>query len=175
MNSAATPKIFPAVSSSPKGNPYNLMRDELKHHEGGMARYELVREAADLLLRLQADPELQSEVDEWCARSSEHEQAFSAAKESWTLAGQLTPSASIPPVRHRSRTSRWHFRPQRPVTAMVGAAAAACLAVVRAPTLLLMWQSDSRTGTGEMSSDERRVGQACLGTCRSWSWPYHTK
>src|SRR3546814_3423601 len=49
-----------------------------------------------------------------------------------------------------SRTSRWHFRPQRPVTAMVGAAAAACLAVVSAPTLLLMWQSDYRTGTGEM-------------------------
>ncbi|HEY9578330.1 MAG TPA: FecR domain-containing protein [Rhizorhapis sp.] len=126
------------------------MRDELKHHEGGMSRYELVREAADLWLRLQADPELQSEVDEWCARSAEHERAFSAAKESWTLAGQLTPSASIPPVRHRSRTSRWHFRPQRPVTAMVGAAAAACLAVVSAPTLLLMWQSDYRTGTGEM-------------------------
>src|SRR3546814_13204368 len=37
-----------------------------------------------------------------------------------------------------------------PVTAMVGAAAAACLAVVSAPTLLLMWQSDYRTGTGEM-------------------------
>src|SRR3546814_19991519 len=54
------------------------------------------------------------------------------------------------PVRHRSRTSRWHFRPQRPVTAMVGAAAAACLAVFSAPTLLLMWQSDYRTGTGEM-------------------------
>src|SRR3546814_19462133 len=33
---------------------------------------------------------------------------------------------------------------------MVGAAAAACLAVVSAPTLLLMWQSDYRTGTGEM-------------------------
>src|SRR3546814_14051336 len=76
--------------------------------------------------------------------------AFSAAKESWTLAGQLTPSASIPPVRHRSRTSRWHFRPQRPVTAMVDAAAAACLAVVSAPTLLLMWQSDYGPGTGEM-------------------------
>src|SRR3546814_20147606 len=54
------------------------------------------------------------------------------------------------PVRHRSRTSRWHFRPQRPVTAMVGAADAACLAVVSAPTLLLMWQCDYRTGTGEM-------------------------
>src|SRR3546814_8584867 len=119
-----------------------------------MSRYELVREAADLWLRLQADPELQSEVDEWGARSAEHERAFSAAKESWTLAGQLTPSASIPPVRHRSRTSRWHFRPQRPVTAMVGAAAAACLAVVSAPTLLLMWQSDYRSEehTSELQS-----------------------
>src|SRR3546814_8959539 len=78
--------------------------------------------------------------------------AFSAAKESWTLAGQLTPSASIPPVRHRSRTSRWHFRPQRPVTAMVGAAAAACLAVVSAPTLLLMWQSRSEEHTSELQS-----------------------
>src|SRR3546814_13149523 len=82
MNSAATPKIFPAVSSSPKGKPDDLMRDELKHHEGGMSRYDLVREAADLWLRLQADPELQSEVEEWCARSAEHERAFSAAKES---------------------------------------------------------------------------------------------
>src|SRR3546814_12556975 len=124
MNSAATPKIFPAVSSSPKGKPDDLMRDELKHHEGGMSRYELVREAADLWLRLQADPELQSEVDEWCARSAEHERAFSAAKESWTLAGPLTPSASIPPVRHRRQTSRWPFRPPRPAPAPGGASAA---------------------------------------------------
>lgn len=150
MNSAATPKIFPAVSSSPKGKPDDLMRDDLKHHEGGMSRNALVREAADLWLRLRADPELQSEVDEWCVQSADHERAFSAARESWTLAGQLTPSASIPPVRHRSRTSRWHFRPKRAITAMVGAATAACLAVVSAPTLLLMWQSDYRTGTGEM-------------------------
>src|SRR3546814_16822332 len=116
MNSAATPKIFPAVSSSPKGKPDDLMRDELKHHEGGMSRYELVREAADLWLRLQADPELQSEVDEWCARSAEHERAFSAATESWTLAGQLTPSASIPPGSHRSRTSPRQFRNRKTVT-----------------------------------------------------------
>src|SRR3546814_19227815 len=99
------------------------MRDELKHHEGGMSRYELVREAADLWLRLQADLELQSEVDEWCARSAEHERAFSAAKESWTLSGHLTPSASIPPVRHQRRQNRWHFRTPPPVTTKVGAAA----------------------------------------------------
>src|SRR3546814_7131051 len=94
MNSAATPKIFPAVSSSPKGKPDDLMRDELKHHEGGMSRYELVREAADLWLRLQGDTELQNEVDEWCARRAEHERAFSAAPDSWPPAGPLTPSAS---------------------------------------------------------------------------------
>lgn len=126
------------------------MRDELKHHESGMSRDQMVREAADLWLRLQADPELQNEVDEWCAQSADHERAFSAARESWTLAGQLAPSSSIPPIRHRSRASRWHFRPRRTVTAMVGAAVAACLAVVSAPTLSLMWQSDYRTGTGEM-------------------------
>jgi len=126
------------------------MRDELKHHDSGMSRNQMVREAAGLWLRLQADPELQSEVEEWCAQSVDHERAFSAARESWTLAGQLALSSSIPPIRHRSRASRWHFRPRRTVTAMVGAAAAACLAVVSAPTLLLMWQSDYRTGTGEM-------------------------
>ena len=103
------------------------MRDELKHHEGGISRNELVRKVADLWLRLQADPELQSEVDEWCAQSADHERAFSAARESWTLAGQVTPSAPIPLVRRRSGAIRWHFRPKRAIAAVVAAAAAACM------------------------------------------------
>src|SRR3546814_20819491 len=24
-------------------------------------------------------------------------------------------------------------------------------------------------------SEERRVGKGCVGTCRSWWWPYHSK
>lgn len=130
------------------------MRDELKHHENDTARKQLVREAADLWLRLNADPAnpgLQEEANAWRAQSAAHERAFSAACESWTLAGQSALVVPPPPVIQRGgRARRSRVRARRAAAAIVGAAAAACLAMVSAPTLLLMWQSDYRTDTGEM-------------------------
>src|SRR3546814_14594389 len=119
MNSAATPKIFPAVSASPKGKPDDLMRDELKHHEGGMSRYELVREAADLWLRLQAAPALPSEVNEWFPRSADPERVFSCPQAGWPPAGQLTPSPSLPPGRHPTKAKLWPFPPPTPAPAQL--------------------------------------------------------
>lgn len=166
MKSVAGPKILPVVSSSPQERPDDLMHNDLKQQIGDGTRNQLVREAADLWLRLKDDPgnfELQGKADEWRAQSGAHEQAFNAAKESWILAGQLAPPAPMPSVvRLRDSESRWRFLPRRTAPAAVAAAVAACLAIVSAPTLLVMWQSDYRTATGEMRSVTLSDGSSVL-------------
>lgn len=104
--------------------------------------------ALDWLMRVQQTPfdaDLRAQLAQWCAADSANAKAYRKAERLWQLTGQLAPttahhwpaSVARPAARPR-RTRRW-----------VAAAIAACLVVALAPSLLLRWQADYRTGAGE--------------------------
>lgn len=104
--------------------------------------------ALDWLMRVQQAPfdaGLRAQRDLWCAADTANAKAYRQAERLWQLTGQLAPTTAEqwptpvarPAVRPR-RTRRW-----------VPAALAACLVVALAPSLLLRWQADYRTGAGE--------------------------
>lgn len=108
-------------------------------------------QALDWLLRVQQAPQdadVRGQLARWCALDEANAKAYRKAQRLWQLSGQLapttaqqwpTPAAPIPrPVARTRRTRRW-----------VAAAIAACLVVASAPSLLLRWQADYRTGFGE--------------------------
>ena len=109
-------------------------------------------QALDWLLRAQQAPQdadLQAQLTRWCALDEANTKAYRKAQRMWQLTGQLAPTTvqqwptpvapSIArPLARPRRTRRW-----------VAAAIAACLVVALAPSLLLRWQADYRTGFGE--------------------------
>ncbi|TFY87696.1 FecR family protein [Pseudomonas kairouanensis] len=109
-------------------------------------------QALDWLLRAQQAPQdadLQAQLTRWCALDEANAKAYRKAQRMWQLTGQLAPTTvqqwptpvapSIArPLARPRRTRRW-----------VAAAIAACLVVALAPSLLLRWQADYRTGFGE--------------------------
>ncbi|MGF6097768.1 FecR family protein [Pseudomonas sp. 18175] len=109
-------------------------------------------QALDWLLRVQQAPQdadLQAQLARWCALDEANAKAYRKAQRMWQLTGQLAPTtapqwpkpvvhAIARPVARPRRTRRW-----------VAAAIAACLVVASAPSLLLRWQADYRTGFGE--------------------------
>lgn len=111
----------------------------------------LVREAAALWLRLRAQPAdaaLRDEVRAWRAQSAAHERVFAATEQTWALADELE-SPAPQPIRYRRRDRAWRGAKRRPLMTIMATAAAACLAIVAAPTLFLSWHADYRTATGE--------------------------
>lgn len=113
----------------------------------------LLREAADLWLRLQAAPgdeDLQEQARRWRGQSPAHERIFAATQESWELAGSME---ALPPLpRARPVPFGPIHRPRRWAAGAAGMAAAACLAMMVAPSLTVMARADYRTGTGETLS-----------------------
>lgn len=109
-------------------------------------------QALDWLLRVQQAPQdadLQAQMARWCALDEANAKAYRKAQRMWQLTGQLAPTTApqwpkpvvhsiTRPVARPRRTRRW-----------VAAAIAACLVVASAPSLLLRWQADYRTGFGE--------------------------
>ena len=109
-------------------------------------------QALDWLLRAQQAPQdadLQAQLARWCALDEANAKAYRKAERMWQLTGQLAPTTApqwpkpvvhsiARPVARPRRTRRW-----------VAAAIAACLVVALAPSLLLRWQADYRTGFGE--------------------------
>jgi transmembrane sensor len=127
------------------------MRDSMTSSDDKEHR-SLVREAADLWLRLQAAPKdgvLRDEARQWRSLSAAHDRAFAAAERIWAMAGERE-SLAVASASPRRRWSRWRSHPKKLTAALASAAAIAGLALFSAPTLTLMWQSDYRTGTGEM-------------------------
>lgn len=137
------------------------MHDPVNINEGSR-RNPLAREAADLWLRLQASPHdeaLREEARQWRDLSAAHERIFAATEETWALAGELNGVSGSPPGLRSPRKRpplkrpplkrRWRQRRGRIITALAGAATAACLAIIAMPTMTLLWQADYRTGTGE--------------------------
>ncbi|WEK01448.1 MAG: FecR domain-containing protein [Candidatus Sphingomonas phytovorans] len=116
------------------------------------SRDPLLDEAAELLLRLKATPDdraLATDVVAWKNRSEHHARAWAAAEKVWLLTGLLGAEQAV----FRSRDVRRHTR-GRPARAarrwgIVALAAAACLALVVAPSVQLRMQADYRTATGE--------------------------
>ena len=104
--------------------------------------------ALDLLMRVQQAPfdaELRAQRDRWCAADSANVKAYRKAERLWQLTGQLAPTTAeqwpqpvARAVAQPRRRRRW-----------IAAAIAACLLVALAPSLLLRWQADYRTGAGE--------------------------
>ncbi|MBF6031258.1 FecR family protein [Pseudomonas sp. P115] len=108
-------------------------------------------QALDWLLRVQQAPQdadLQVQLAQWCAIDEANAKAYRKAQRMWQLTGQLAPTTAqqwptpvtpiTRPIARPRRTRRW-----------VAAAIAACLVVSLAPSLLLRWQADYRTGAGE--------------------------
>lgn len=109
-------------------------------------------EALDWLMRVQQAPldaDLRVQLAAWCAVDEANAKAYRKAERVWQLTGQLAPAIAAPaitapitaaprPIARPRRTRRW-----------VAAALAACLVVALAPSLLLRWQADYRTGAGE--------------------------
>ncbi|WP_238704561.1 FecR family protein [Pseudomonas nabeulensis] len=105
-------------------------------------------QALDWFLRVQQAPQdadLREQVAHWCAVDEANAKAYRKAQRLWQLTGQLAPTTAqqwptpiARPVARPRRTRRW-----------VAAAIAACLVVALAPSLLLRWQADYRTGFGE--------------------------
>lgn len=116
------------------------------------SRDPLLDEAAALLLRLKAAPEdtaLAAEIAAWKNRSERHARTWIIAEKVWALTGQLSAERVVfhpRGVRRRTRggparvSRRW---------GVVTLAAAACLALVVAPSIQLRMQADYRTATGE--------------------------
>ncbi|WDU64556.1 FecR family protein [Pseudomonas poae] len=104
-------------------------------------------EALDWLMRVQQAPldaDLRAQLAHWCASDEANAKAYRKAERVWHLTGQVTPTTTaqcpqpVRPVARPRRVRRW-----------VAAAIAACLVVALAPSLLLRWQADYRTGAGE--------------------------
>ena len=104
-------------------------------------------DALDWLMRVQQAPldaDLRTQLAHWCALDEANAKAYRKAERVWQLAGQVAPSTVLQlPQPLRSVT-----RPRR-VRRWAAAAIAACLVVALAPSLLLRWQADYRTGAGE--------------------------
>lgn len=111
-------------------------------------------QALDWLLRLQqtpADEALRAQFVQWCEADSANAKAYRKAERVWQLTGQLAPATAAhwpAPATPVATLHRPVGRPRR-VRRWVGAAIAACLMVALAPTLLLGWQADYRTASGE--------------------------
>ena len=108
-------------------------------------------QALDWLLRVQQAPQdadLQAQVAHWCAIDEANATAYRKAQRLWQLTGQLAPTTAQQWPKPVAQMARPIARPRR-TRRWVAAAIAACLVVALAPSLLLRWQADYRTGAGE--------------------------
>lgn len=114
-------------------------------------------QAVDWLLRLQqapADEVLRAQFVQWCEADTANAKAYGKAERVWQLTGRLAPATSeswppaTAPVAPHTAQPRPVARPRR-VRRWVAAAIAACLVVALAPSLILGWQADYQTASGE--------------------------
>ncbi len=111
---------------------------------GDHADDNLLDEAADWLLRLEAAPEdetIRAALRAWIDADPSHAEAFRQVERMWHVSGSLS-----------ARRVRAGMRPPRRRTAFVAAAAAlaACLVLAFYPTLSLQIRADHATATGEV-------------------------
>ena len=107
--------------------------------------------ALDWLLRMQQAPfdaDLHAQVAQWCAIDEANAKAYRKAERVWQLTGQVAPATAGHWPKPVAPMPRPASRPRR-VQRWAAAAIAACLVVALAPSLLLRWQADYRTGAGE--------------------------
>lgn len=116
------------------------------------------REAATWMVALDddpADPALHARFQEWLSASPVHAAAWKDTADVAALAARLPPAFEShwksPPVTDTAppRAQRWFTR-SRLVPAGAAFAAAACLALIVAPSLLLRARADHITTTGEL-------------------------
>lgn len=105
-------------------------------------------EALSLLMRRREHPEdpgLRDEIARWCGRSPAHRAAFDEAEIVWRVTGALPrrPADRHAPARGPAPT-------RRRLIAGLGLAAAAGVAGLAAPDLILRARADVLTGTGEV-------------------------
>ena len=108
-------------------------------------------QALDWLMRVQQAPldaDLRGQVADWCAASEANAKAYRKAERVWQLTGHVAPVSAETWPQPAAPLQRYTARPRR-VRRWVAAAIAACLVVALAPSLLLRWQADYRTGAGE--------------------------
>lgn len=106
------------------------------------------REALDWLMRVQAAPQdagLALRRDQWLNRSDAHADAYRKAEKVWRLTGDVAPAFSARPS--AARPGKTKNQPRR---LFIGAALAACIALMLAPGVRRGLWSDFHTGTGEM-------------------------
>lgn len=111
-------------------------------------------EAMDWFLQLKAKPncpDIDGAFQQWIGRSDLHGRAWSHALKTWQLMGEVppvyqhlwpaVPLVRTPPIRRRRGFLRAGIAS--------AAIAASVMAFVAVPSLLVWWQADHRTGTGE--------------------------
>lgn len=105
------------------------------------------REALDWLMRVQAAPDdagLALRRDQWLNKSDAHAEAYRKAGRVWRLTGDVAPAFSARPgAPHPGDAS------SRPRRLFIGAALAACIALMLAPGVRRGLWSDYHTGAGE--------------------------
>lgn len=123
----------------------------------------LLEEAIDWLLRLKdapQDPEIARAFEAWRAVSPAHARAWENARRTWHVLGEVPPEhedfwrprAGPVPAGRRARVAprtprrrSWRAR----VAAAAAVAAAGCVLILAAPPLILRFQADHMTATGE--------------------------
>ncbi|MDC7787772.1 FecR domain-containing protein [Rhodoplanes sp. TEM] len=122
----------------------------------GTDRDDLWSEALSLRMRLHERPDdaaLRAEVSRWCARSPAHRAAFAEAETVWRVTGgvpRVSAEAPAAPTLRTAGSARVPVLTRRRLVAGLGLAAAAGIAAVAAPDLILRARADILTGTGEV-------------------------
>ena len=110
------------------------------------------REALDWLMRVQAAPgdaALALRRDQWLNRSDAHAEAYRKAERVWRLTGDVAPAFPAHPGPVHPGLARPGGRKNPPRRLFIGAALAACVALLLAPGVRRGLWSDYYTGTGE--------------------------
>ena len=108
-------------------------------------------QALDWLMRVQQAPldaDLRAQLAHWCGADAANAKAYRKAERVWQLTGQMAPATAAHWPQPAAPMPRPAARPRR-TRRWLAAAVAACLVVALAPSLLLRWQADYRTGAGE--------------------------
>lgn len=129
-----------------------------------------LEEAMDWLLRLREAPDdlgVRGELETWLAADPDHSHAWQQARKAWQVMGELPPvtaaawaakavpipspgpSPARPPNARRKRRAAGKSRRARTGLTLAALAAAACLALVFGPSLVLRLQADHVTAAAE--------------------------
>ena len=151
-------------------------------------------EAVDWVIRLREDPadeQVRAEFEAWLAASPLNARAWADTAYAYDRSGDARPAYSPPvraaedrpvlppgPSRHRRRHKRNDFSRLKTIgrvrkRTLIAGAAAACLALVAAPSIMLRAQADYQTGVAELANvslDDGSIARLAPGSAIAVSY-----